>query len=153
LNGKVLFDSGAILLVKRFEPLNTHLIYFWIDKIAKVFTFPPESNLNKDKTAQHTVLCIVRWRFLGNLCPFVDLFRTTFPIPEVNKSYTSQRSWKNREVKSHPMILSSVLTINLSAKICKRMEQERREETTREIRREADLFHQYYSLLFEPVLI
>jgi hypothetical protein len=38
------------------------------------------------------------------------------------------------------MILSSVLTINLSAKICKRMEQERREETTWEIRLTTSLF-------------
>jgi hypothetical protein len=38
-----------VLLEKRFEPLNTNLIYFWIYTMAKVFTFPLESNLNKDK--------------------------------------------------------------------------------------------------------
>ncbi len=38
------------------------------------FTFPLNHTLTKTKP-----LNVICWRFLRNLCPFVDLFRTTFP--------------------------------------------------------------------------
>ncbi len=63
LNGKVLLDYWAFLLVKRFEPLNTNLTYFRIYRIAKAFTFPLDSDLNIDKnrsthSAVHPLLAV-----------------------------------------------------------------------------------------------
>jgi hypothetical protein len=61
-------------VVSGFELLNINFARFRTYGTAKAFSFPLESNLNIDKTAQHQLLAVFE-----NLCPCAGLFRTTFP--------------------------------------------------------------------------